>query len=58
MARGQKTVLLVEEKAGEHKLLADRLQKTKSSLKVVAVSVPAICPRTRPSSPLVLSRFD
>jgi uncharacterized membrane protein len=57
MARGQKAVLLVEPKAGDHKLLADRLQKAKSSLKVVAVSASQL-PQDKAQLALVLNRFD
>jgi uncharacterized membrane protein len=57
MARGQRAVLLIEPKVGEHKLLADRLRKAKSGLRVVAID-----PNTLPTNPtrlaLVLSKFD
>jgi len=57
MARGQKAVLLVEPKVGDHKLLADRLRKAKSSLKVVAVSAGQL-PQDPAQFALILSRFD
>jgi uncharacterized membrane protein len=57
MARGQKTVLLVEPNVGDHKLLADRLRKAKSSLKVVAVT-PGQLPQDPAQLALILSRFD
>jgi len=57
MARGQKTVLLVEPRVGDHKLLADRLRKAKSSLKVVAASAGQL-PQDPAQLALVLSRFD
>jgi uncharacterized membrane protein len=57
MARGQKMVLLVEPKVGDHKLLADRLRKAKSSLNVVAVS-PDQLPQEPAQLAFILSRFD
>jgi uncharacterized membrane protein len=57
MSRGQRAVLLVEPEVGEHKLLADRLQKAKSGLKVVAIQ-PGNLPRNPAQLTFVLSKFD
>ena len=38
IARGERAILLLEEKVGEHRLLADRLRIMKSSLKVVSMT--------------------
>ena len=57
MARGQKMVLLVEPRVGDHKLLADRLRKAKSSLNVVAVN-PGQLPQDPAQLAFILSRFD
>jgi uncharacterized membrane protein len=57
VARGQRFVLLVEPKAGAHRLLAGRLQKTRSSLKVIAVE-PERLPRDPDQLALILSKFD
>ena len=57
MTRGQRAVLLIEPEVGEHKLLADRLQKAKSGLRVVSMT-----PKSLPQDPALLgfflSRFD
>jgi uncharacterized membrane protein len=57
VARGQRNVLLIEPKSGEHELLVKRLQKAKSSLKVVAVE-PGRLPAQPDQLALVLSKFD
>lgn len=57
MARGQRAVLLLEPKVGDHQLLVDRLQTKGSSLKVVSID-----PKSLPQDPgqlaMVLSKFD
>ncbi len=57
IARGQRAVLLVEPQAGAHKLLVDRLHKTKSSLKVLSVG-PGQLPQDPTQLTQFLSRFD
>jgi len=61
MARGQRTVLLMEPDAGDHKLLADRLRAVKSSLKVVPITVHperSQLPQNAAELAMVLSKFD
>lgn len=57
MARGQRAILLIEPRVGDHQLLIERLQQAKPSLKIVAVE-----PRRLPQDPaqlaVVLSKFD
>src|SRR5262245_42757313 len=57
MARGQRAVLLIEPRAGDHKLLADRLRIAKSSLKVVPIE-PEKLPQNAAELAMVLSKFD
>jgi uncharacterized membrane protein len=57
MARGERMVLLVEPKPGDHQLLVDRLRKAKSSLKVVSVT-PERLPQDPTQLALVLAKFD
>src|SRR5262249_24149249 len=57
MARGDRALLVVEPRLGDHKLFVDRLQKAKPSLKIVTVE-----PKTLPQDPaklaIVLAKFD
>ncbi|HWY88060.1 MAG TPA: vWA domain-containing protein, partial [Gemmataceae bacterium] len=57
MTRGERALLVVEPRLGDHKLFVDRLQKAKPSLKIVTVE-----PKTLPQDParlaIVLARFD
>jgi uncharacterized membrane protein len=57
MARGQRSVLLIEPNVGDHDLLAKRLRAAKSSLKVVPVE-PAKLPQNPAELAMVLSKFD
>jgi uncharacterized membrane protein len=57
LARGQRAVLLIEPNIGDHKLLADRLEKTKASLKVVSVDA-ARLPQDSTQLAIILSKFD
>jgi uncharacterized membrane protein len=57
MARGQRTVLLIEPKVGDHPLLAARLRAARSGLRVVSVA-PERLPENATELALVLSRFD
>lgn len=57
MARGQRAVLLVEPEVGRHQLLADRLQNSKSSLKVVSID-PGRLPNDPTQLAMVLNKFD
>jgi uncharacterized membrane protein len=57
MARGQRSLLIIEPRLGDHQLLMDRLQKTKPSLKITNIE-----PKTLPQDPaklaMVLAKFD
>ena len=57
LARGQRSVLIIEPNVGDHRLLADRLMAAKSSLKVVSVT-PAKLPQDPSQLAIVLSKFD
>jgi uncharacterized membrane protein len=57
MARGQRSVLLVEPEVGNHALLANRLRAAKSSLTVVSIE-PAKLPQNPAELAMVLSKFD
>ncbi|MCI0458356.1 MAG: VWA domain-containing protein [Gemmataceae bacterium] len=57
IARGKRTVLLVEGNPGEHQLLIDRLQKTRSSLRVLAVGAGQLPAEAEPLTQF-LTRFD
>ncbi len=57
IARGKRAILLVEGKAGEHRLLVERLQKTRSSLRVLAV-LPGQLPQEPTQLTQFLTRFD
>ena len=57
MARGQRSVLLIEPEPGDHALLASRLRAAKSSLTVVPIQ-PAKLPQNPAELAMVLSKFD
>lgn len=57
MSRGDRAILLLEPKPGSHKLLADRLQKAKPSLKILT-RIPAQLPQDPQELALFLNRFD
>jgi hypothetical protein len=57
MARGDRALLVIEPKLGDHKLLVDRLQKAKPSLKIVTVE-PKMLPQDPGKLAFVLSKFD
>jgi uncharacterized membrane protein len=57
LARGEKKVLLIEPNPGDHALLLDTLRKSKSSLKVAAVT-PAQLPTDGEMLNFFLSGFD
>src|SRR5207249_4209441 len=57
MMRGDRAVLLVEPKVGDHKLLVDRLRATKPTLKILSITPDRL--RQDPAElALMLSRFD
>ncbi len=57
IARGQRNILLIEPKAGDHELLVNRLLAAKTSMKVVAIE-PEALPQDPAQLALVLSKFD
>lgn len=57
VARGGRAVLLIEATAGEHKLLARRLQHTESSLSVVAATAASL-PKDSETFAFILNKFD
>jgi len=57
VARGDRSVLLIEQEAGEHKLLARRLQHKDSGLKVVSVVATSL-PKDSETFAFILNKFD